>query len=334
MIRLARPSPAFFLSDKDFDNRVLYPRVPDNFFTRNGFEDCTAERVSFSTSIEGGLRGLSYNLAGKEFFVHTPVGNYTLYRPDTREVPDSEITGELWVCSPVKVKKIGRIRVTDDTGEDGITFSYGSNTAELYDWNYYWTSLDTTVINRQTAIRNLNDTLNDFAYGIVLDGKAITDSRQIDLNFGRYRTLSPREFLKFETGVCWDYADFEAYYFSDILGMRLVCDDWLRFGDTFSLYYMEFEDNDGDRPTHTWLAYRLGDRIYAFESSWKPYAGIAAFPDEEAMIEEYIRRQEAYYDSIHNPIFNPIVCKYKPVGAGLSCDEFMSYVSRDGIRFW
>lgn len=187
---------------------------------------------------------------------------------------------------------IGKIHITGDTGEEGIPFSYGKNKAELYNWNYYWVQVKLNQISSiEAVIENLNDALNDFNYGIVIDGQVVTEN----LDFEKYRTLSSKEFLKYKTGVCWDYTHFEALYFLDVLRMKLIQDDWLRFDNAFSMYYMEFDDKDGDTPTHTWLAYRLNDRIYAFESSWKPYRGITEFASEEEMIQTYIDRQERFY---------------------------------------
>lgn len=138
-------------------------------------------------------------------------------------------------------------------------------------------NIETFTIDKQTVIANLNDTLNDFNYGIVVDGQVVTEN----LDFDKYRTLSSKEFLKYKTGVCWDYTHFEALYFTRMLEMPLVKGDWLRFDNTFSMYYMEFDDKDGDQPTHTWLAYRLNDRIYAFESSWKSYRGLQISPPKK-----------------------------------------------------
>ena len=54
-----------------------------------------------------------------------------------KAVPDSAITDELWICEPVSLKKIGEITITGNRGESGKRFSYGNNTAELYDdWTY------------------------------------------------------------------------------------------------------------------------------------------------------------------------------------------------------
>lgn len=174
-------------------------------------------------------------------------------------------------------------------------------------------------------IKRLNDKLNDFNYGVVLDGQAITNDSEIEAVFRKnlYRTLSCKEFIKYRTGVCWDYTHYEAVYFLRRLGMTLIKDDWLRFDNTFSMYYMEFEDDDGDCPTHTWLAFCLNDAVYCFESSWKSYRGITKYSSELAMIREYLDRQKNFYADIGIEIYNPKIYKYLPMKPGLTADEFM-----------
>ena len=130
--------PAIFISDKD-NLTKLNPRVPDNFFTKNGYEDANTNRVSFAPSIDKCLAGLSQNLDGKKFTVYAPddVKKYKVFKPNKKAVPDSAITDELWICEPVSLKKIGEITITGNRGESGKRFSYGNNTAELYDdWTY------------------------------------------------------------------------------------------------------------------------------------------------------------------------------------------------------
>ena len=129
----------YHISEKDIDGNTLIPRIPSNYFTKNGFEDDTTPRVSFSTSIQGCLMGLSQNCKGKTYYVYSPetnIDNKNIYKPNTKEVPDSKITKEVWVLQPVKIKKVCKIYVKSDTGEDGIKFSYGNKTAELYKWDY------------------------------------------------------------------------------------------------------------------------------------------------------------------------------------------------------
>lgn len=130
----------YFISERNFDNKTLTPKIPHNYFTQNGYEDCTTRRVCFAPSINKCLMGMSYNCAGKEFFVHKPIkDDIRAFKPNRVLVPDSKITGEIWVLSPVKVKCIGTILCTKDSGKNGIPFTYGNNNvAQLYEWDWEW----------------------------------------------------------------------------------------------------------------------------------------------------------------------------------------------------
>lgn len=159
----------YFISSSNMDNRVLKPKVPSNYFTKNGYEDNKTKRVCFAPSIDQCLMGLSQNLTGKEFYVHIPIDDVKGYHPSTKEVPDSKITGEIWVKEDVRIKCIGKIKVIKDKGTDGIPFTYGSNTAELYEWDWKWekrsitesSKLDKNIkyidiaSNKQAAVRYL-----------------------------------------------------------------------------------------------------------------------------------------------------------------------------------
>lgn len=127
----------YHLSEQNLNNKTLTPRIPDNFLVKNGYEDKETPRVCFTSSINKSLRAMSQNLKGKEFYVHIPSGDYETYKPSTKEVPDSKVTGEVWITEPVKLTCIGKIKVGESTG-DGIPYQYGNNTAELYDWEYEW----------------------------------------------------------------------------------------------------------------------------------------------------------------------------------------------------
>lgn len=129
---------AYFVSDKA-NLKTLEPRVPDNFFTKNGYEDSETKRVCLAPSIDKCLAGLSQNLDGKTLNVYKPVdiSNHRVYKPNNIAVPDSKITDEMWVCDTVPIKKVGTIHITGNRGQDGKTFTYGDNTATLYDdWAY------------------------------------------------------------------------------------------------------------------------------------------------------------------------------------------------------
>ena len=130
--------PMYFISREKLDNRTLSPRVPKNFFTEKKYEDDTTKRVSFAPSINQCLMGLSQNVTGKTYYVYEPADKKKLdiYKPNAKAVPDSDLTEELWVTNDVKLKRVGKIKCTGDTGEEGHKFKYGNQEAELYDWNY------------------------------------------------------------------------------------------------------------------------------------------------------------------------------------------------------
>lgn len=118
---------------------ILSPRVPDNFMTRNGYEDSTTPRISFSSSIDGALMGISLRMTGKELYVYTiDEENTSIKIPNILEVPDVKITQEIWVLISITLKCIGKIKIIDDAGEPGLPYKYGNNTAELYKWNWAW----------------------------------------------------------------------------------------------------------------------------------------------------------------------------------------------------
>ena len=125
----------YFVSKYNLGGAVLKPRVPDNFMVRNGYEDGETERVCFSDSVDGCLTGLSRNIEGETFHVHVPDGEYEVVEPTEDQVPDCKMTGEKWICSPVRLRRIGTIQVTGSVG-DGIPYRYGGNTAELYRWTW------------------------------------------------------------------------------------------------------------------------------------------------------------------------------------------------------
>lgn len=128
----------YHLSQINLDGKTIQPTVPSNYITKNGYEDGKTKRVCFATSIDGCLRGLSLKCEGMKLFVHVPDGNYNIYKPSNKEVPDASITGEVWIKKAVKMKCIGQIYVIGDKGEDGIPYKYGDKTAELYDWEWKW----------------------------------------------------------------------------------------------------------------------------------------------------------------------------------------------------
>lgn len=146
----------FHLSINNLDGKTVKPSIPNNYMTQNGYEDGKTKRVCFATSIDNCLRAFSQNCTGTKLFVHVPDGKYDLYSPTTSEVPDVDITSEIWITEPVKMKCVGQIEVIGDRGEDGLPYKYGNKTAELYDWNWKW-------IKKSTAFESSVDIVNEEA---------------------------------------------------------------------------------------------------------------------------------------------------------------------------
>jgi len=140
------PSKLYFVSFDNMDGKVLSPRIPDNYFTKNGYEENKTPRVCFAPSIKECLTALSMALNNKELYVFNISKEYIdklksnkslIYKPTTKEVPDCKWTNEIWVKCPVKITKIGKIKVTDDLKSKPLKFTYGNNqTAEVYRYNY------------------------------------------------------------------------------------------------------------------------------------------------------------------------------------------------------
>lgn len=135
----------FFLSKNNMNDKVLIPRIPDNYMTRNGYEDNKTKRICFAPSVDQCLMALSMKLPNEEMFVHIIDPNIDkkelekiTYYPTQKQVPDVKITGEIWILKPIKVSCIGKIKVIGDAGEPGIPYTYGNHTAELYKWNWEW----------------------------------------------------------------------------------------------------------------------------------------------------------------------------------------------------
>ena len=128
-----------FLSETNLNGRTLKPRIPKNFFTENGFEDNRTKRVCFSPSIDSCLMCLSMNCKNKEFYVHVPVGNYRITYPTVHQVPDVQYTGEMWICEPVEVECIGKIKVENEDGVPAHVYTYGDGIeAKLFGWKWHY----------------------------------------------------------------------------------------------------------------------------------------------------------------------------------------------------
>jgi hypothetical protein len=103
---------------------VLHPRVPKNKSVTKGYESRNIPRISVATNIDGALRAIPHHsIEDKVLNVYVPVGQYTVKTPTKFELGDVELTGERWITSPTKFKKLASIKVEDNWRETG-SFRY------------------------------------------------------------------------------------------------------------------------------------------------------------------------------------------------------------------
>lgn len=158
----------YFISELSMNDELLIPRVPNNYMTKNSFEDNVIPRVCFSATIDGALMALSQNIKGKKFYVHVPEDGQrlTIIKPAVASVSDQLITHEHWVMEKVNLRCIGQIEITGD-GDNEYEYTYkkykytkkhaveihGAKEykAKLYDWKWRWIWKDDTDLTQENA---------------------------------------------------------------------------------------------------------------------------------------------------------------------------------------
>ena len=139
----------------------------------------------------------------------------------------------------------------------------------------------------------------------------------------KYRTKSPLEFSQTKTGVCWDYAEYEAKELEK-LGFKNTLGDLTN--GTYSLYYHEIDDHK-QCPTHTWVACMIDDTVYVVESAWYDNRGIHHYATESDMIKSYCHK---LCNGFKAPIQHLLI-KYRPsIKFGLNCIEYMNRMHDNG----
>ena len=100
----------YHISKEDLDGKTLYPRVPENTFTKEGKEDNTTPRVSFSPFLEGAIQSIVAR-ENTEYNVYINRGVVDVTIPNNYQVPDQCLTGEVWVKEPVELMYLGKVKI-------------------------------------------------------------------------------------------------------------------------------------------------------------------------------------------------------------------------------
>ena len=159
--------------DDNLDDEVLKPRIPSwitNEVKKNpdfikeleklkdsdstsgtGFEEYMTPRVCFSPSIEGCLNAIinekgRMHLHNETLYVYIPEKPIEEYKTKTNrqilkdgDIFDANVTKEMWILEPVKLKYVGSIVVDKITGEHIKKFANNKNKTNIkYDYKWHW----------------------------------------------------------------------------------------------------------------------------------------------------------------------------------------------------
>ena len=226
--------------DKHIDGQVWKPRVPDYLDPYNpedtGFEDNTTPRICFSTSIEGALNGITVNLQRQspdtfdKMYVYVPEKPWKEYKHKTNKqlvngklVYDANVTREVWIMEPVRMKLYGVIRVdqiADAKRKSVVPTSKGQkDTRNYFTYKWHWvvkpkvlkkaTKFDYSV---ETVLSNLCIDVKKFKYGLIKDGRLMTGNVS-DADYDKYWVFHSGEMVdQAGGGNCYDMVEYEAGY--------------------------------------------------------------------------------------------------------------------------
>lgn len=159
--------------DDNLDDEVLKPRIPSwitnevkknpnfikeleklkdsNSTSGTGFEEYMTPRVCFSPSIEGCLNAIinekgRMHLHNETLYVYIPEKPINEYKTKTNrqilkdgDIFDANVTQEMWILEPVKLKYVGSIVVDKITGEHIKKFANNKNKTNIkYDYKWHW----------------------------------------------------------------------------------------------------------------------------------------------------------------------------------------------------
>lgn len=100
--------------NKPIKKKLMIPRIPkNNAFIQMGLEDNSIERICFCKNINECLlsKGMKKGSVFNVFYID--IDEDEIYKPTKQEVCDVELSNEVWVRKPVKVKYYGKFKAMD-----------------------------------------------------------------------------------------------------------------------------------------------------------------------------------------------------------------------------
>jgi hypothetical protein len=279
------------------DGQVFNPRVPEylapNKPGETRFEDTDNPRVCFSTSIEGCLNAILVNIARwktadklRDWYVYVPEKPLKEYKHSTnkdlikdKKVFDANVTKEIWIEEPVRLKQYGVIRidqVSDRTRKKTVPNAEGnSGSRSQYSFKWHWLVRPSVLKDLPydyspiAVCNNMEDDISGFKYGLGYDG-SIHHGSSKDFD-EKYRLESPEEFEKNGGGICYDFVEWQAGYLE-------------AYGYKCRKFFISTDTEDMD--THTFILVDDGNGKFVYpEAAFKLLEGthIVKSPEEAAL---------------------------------------------------
>ena len=267
------------------DGQIFKPRVPDYLDkydpSKTEFEDVETPRVCFSPSIEGCLNAIIVNIGRwktanklRDWYVYIPEKPLKEYKyrtnkqlVDAKLVYDANITKEIWIEEPVRLKQYGIIRidsVTDKSRKKAVPTTLGeAKKRNVYDFKWHWLVKPKVLkdvpydYSPLEVCKDMVADMESYKYGIPENGK-IVDGSEHDYDT-KWKLQSPEEFEKNGGGICFDFVEFEEGYL-DAYGIKC------------KKYFMSTNLPGND--THTFILVDDGKGGFIYpESSFEKVAG-------------------------------------------------------------
>lgn len=279
------------------DGQVFNPRVPEylapNKPGETRFEDTDNPRVCFSTSIEGCLNAILVNIARwktanklRDWYVYVPEKPLKEYKHSTnkalikdKKVFDANVTKEIWIEEPVRLKQYGVIRidqVSDRTRKKTVPNAEGnSGSRSQYSFKWHWLVRPSVIKDLPydyspiAVCNNMEDDISGFKYGLGYDG-SIHHGSSKDFD-EKYRLESPEEFEKNGGGICYDFVEWQAGYLE-------------AYGYKCRKFFISTDTEDMD--THTFILVDDGNGKFIYpEAAFKLLEGthIVKSPEDAAL---------------------------------------------------
>lgn len=267
------------------DGRIFKPRVPEYLDkydpSKTEFEDVETPRVCFSPSIEGCLNAIIVNIGRwktanklRDWYVYIPEKPLKEYKYrtnkqliDEKKVYDANLTREIWIEEPVRLKQYGIIRidsVVDVNRKKAVPTTLGeSKKRNVYNFKWHWLVKPKIIkdvpydYSPKSVCEDMVDELSRFKYGLGYDG-SIHHGSSKDFD-EKYRFESPEDFEKNGGGICYDYVEWQAGYLE-------------AYGYTCRKFYISTDTEDMD--THTFILVNDGNGKFIYpEAAFKLLEG-------------------------------------------------------------